>query len=642
MRALSVAFVVAVCLTAGVCATHPLREAAAKLAAAHKDLLQVFDIADLHSRSLDVAQTAGHGVVPPVCASAEFQGVFTVVGLACQTEAATAGAAQTDAARAAAAKAFCTTGKCLGMIATMVVGTPYEQCVPPGSKYGKQLGELRAGCQPSPTGLNCFEQQLKAGEVKKTCESATTRNSCVAIATCTWESSKGEGNTASGKCTVGMTAASIALMCTDCLDQMIRASGNSELVLAKNVMCSKVGNTHCAPILQPMLEGATTTALALDSMCSPASMPCVTKFLGALAASERAKGMESYAKCMQSAGTSVSSKAICAQQLAGAIQTAGSYSFYATNACKKTGAGAYCQLAVAAVGTTMQNCSRGCNDACRTAIGAAVDAAGCCLGSFDEPAPPLTAADLPAGATWAAPTPQPPLPPQPTASPAPTTTAGAKGPVPPGETSEDRANANPGRLEATIAAYCPIPDLRARFAKRCAVTRVKGAMKALKVPLIWSKINANPALKARLQDSFAFDVAVAAGIPRTDVLSVTFKEDASQKIKPSFAAPEPRGRKLQVAQAAPESGVTADVSIAASSETDQAAAIKALDTAIASNTATFAATASTAEGECPECLGVDGAAGLNNAGKLNSPSTAGTRVTVFAAVVVAVIAALAF
>lgn len=631
-------FLVALALVVGVAvAANDLQSFAARQVHAIKSVATLAKSNEAHARTLQSLQSV---TIPniPICQTADFVALFGQLIVACSSEPSVFGSRLRGFTSEAEAMAgfddFCTKQQCMPLLMTRVFGTSYDVCLPVG-EIGDSLKTLKTQCTKSTeTGTFCGVTGWWAGQMD--CDSYRTQATCNAAPhMCMWMTQTTDGYTRT-KCEASLTQTGLAKVCNDCLQRFMRdaaVGGADTLAMVNLVMCPKIGNSFCAPLVmsQMQLVGKGSGSNSdFDGMCADATNAgCLRKILNGVKVTSLAQANQEFARCRASYPSSVNS--YCYPSYSSSVSEAYNTDQMLDLLCRQNGAGSYCIPAyMAAINKTQYSCNAGCNDVCRRSIGAGIDTMGCCAGAVDEAMMPriLTQADVPSDFTIPSPTAGTPIAAQvlPTAAPGVTAGAAAAG-TGANDVTEPRVNARPGMLQSLIAMTCPVPNLNERFATRCKVVRVKETAKTLKVALKWSAVSANPTTKARIEDSMANDLATRMGIARSDIPYTNLKEDASVKVELAAST----GLKTLAAV----SGCALDFRIATTSAAQQTAATAAFDNAITTNTMPLPSTIQTVKAECTSCAGAGGVGALNNAAAINAPPSSASVASYLAAVALA-------
>ena len=569
----------------------------------------------------------------PICQTAE----YTTLLLSLYTECVSLGALpvgntyDTDASATAAWDSFCA-ATCVSSLQANAIGTQYWICLDKSTQWFAEFSVF--GCNRV-AGERCGVTLDRIPRAFA-CENRRSRTSCnAASATCQWEVSTNSNGFESGECNPILSNTLLDGVCSTCLDNYNSGLGRTysrnqfsiALRGAKDFVCIRDSNNgYCWVSVSNAIDSISSTGLTnatVGALCGNSNeRGCFKRVMTASVGMIQSQARAQFLRCAMLYGNVTSSvNRYCMPTFTQTMASAESSAYIASSLCVQNARGDYCMsYVIPVVGNPCYwYADFGfCTTACTQNLTGTVTAMGCCTGTIHEfvnvitriniaDAPPVNGA-------------QPTLPPSPTAPP---TTS----PVVLADNEELIENPVGGGLHALST--CSVPGMAETLRKRCRLVRYT-VQRALSLRLVWSAINADPALKASIKASIEADTAAPLGVSPRD-LNGTLSEDPT--IQVAVATTNRR-------QGGTASGTRYTFTAAAETPEDAQRVGSDFDAKLGEGGINMQQTIATLEASgCSSCTGTEGSSAVNQQTVVGGGSGSGM-VATMAAIVVATIAIL--
>jgi hypothetical protein len=498
-------------------------------------------------------------------------------------------------------------------------------------------------------GQYCIVKMQTFGKLSG-CENFQSNATCVGATgkSCSW-ALQDDGTS---KCQPNPTQADLQQMCSSCFDKFVvligrlagTSSGSSStktliqtLMLAKQLLCVKSGNTFCYPVLIPVngsiLNADPKNQMPIDqilgnisTLCTGDNKGCLPAYGTAIANIARLGADSSYRSCPYTTST-------CVSQWEQVYRGAAKIEKQLGGFCSTNDAGTRCidEFQKYVKGSCMQSIFLAsqptCNATCASDFQSFITRVGCCAWrSKDQSNVTVPADGIPAVS---------------------------------GVTNPQQYLSTSSKIDdgiGQIAALCNASgssNFSLATINTTLNTPCKGPSsmptKSLKISgLVWDKIKSNSALRAELAQAATKDVAARLGVSTFNIINGTLVEDTTQKLAASTSRRQTTGA----------SGTKFQFQLGGQNDADVSAASSAFDSAAASNSVQLQSTATVLQNECTTCvaspvappgstpapvnqnnlfasLGGGDTTGTGTGGSGSSPSSSAASVGVVAAVVAA-------
>jgi len=430
-------------------------------------------------------------------------------------------------------------------------------------------------------------------------------------------------------CQLNVNTDKLNTLCSSCttgLVQNLAAVAGEATTLAASIdlMCSTANggavsttNPYCYPLAMAAYVGFESlpsrtipSNATVASLCSGMTALCTDRVVGAAAAVAVATAQSTFVGCV----STTTYRSACVTNLEASLRTAETMRVSGNALCAQNAAGDFCMWRIASLSYDLAVGS------C-TAVASDVTGAGCCMPLWNDFAR-MTSSYYPA--TY--------LPPGARTVTYNTTsmysyTHTAMYAYPALNRAQQPANQVVSMCSAVAntSAYWNVVE------SDCPAMLASPPMRTVPVMLAWSRVVADPALRANIEASLRLDTASAMGIPARRVLNGSLAENTAVSIQ--------LRSDTRRASSSTGSACSYVFSVDAASAADASAAAARLDTAVAAGTFVTPATAAAVASQCTGCLDARATSLARASVDLNTtpaPTSAAPKISAFAAAIAAI------